>query len=262
MEPNTRMDVTTLFRHVVRGHYGEVEKMLQEDSSRVNETEKTKYGFKTLLEAAVIRMNVRMVRILLYYGADPNVLTKDGNTPLHLAMITSERPDCQEPAIAIAMLLIRYGADMEITDDQQETPTMSYVMAGLYELTEILLHHGVNINTRDIIGRTALMWAAFHGSEREVALLIQHGADISIKGLDGLNAEQLAFERRDKGECFSDISVNLRDIRKLREARQLNKEKFEKFAMIHGEEEGQRSFVHLLNPDVVQSILEYAQENA
>jgi len=81
--------------------------------------------------------------------------------------------------------------------------------------------------------------------------------DISIEGLDDLNAEQLAFEQADKGECFGEISANLRDIRELREARQLNMEKFDAFAMIH-REEGQQSLVHLLNTDVIQNIREYA----
>ena len=256
------MDRTTLYQRVAHGYYNKVEDMLQQDRSRVNETEKTTYDNKTPLQAAIMRVNVRMVRILLAYGANPNMLTEAGDTPLSEVVSSvcyendqnrkhGDDPRRQEPAINIALLLIQHGVDIEMRcTELQETPLISSVNGGFFELTNILLYHGAKINTRDGVGRTALMWAAFHGSERDVALLVQHGADISIEGLDGLNAEQLAFENADQGESFGEISANLRD-------RRLNMEKFDAFAMIHREEE-QQSLVHLLSTDVIEKIREYA----
>ena len=256
-----QMDRRSLGRRVAHREYGEVEEMLEKDSSCVDETENSPYGNKTPLEQAIIRLNVRMVRIMLSYGANPNMLTEAGDTPLSLVVLSAcygENPYLKEPAIATALLLIRYGADIEMPDaDNQETPLMTSVMGEFFELTKILLYHGANVNTRDISGRTALMWAAFCGSVSEVALLVQHGADISIQGLDGLNAEQLAFEKADKGERFGEISENLRDIRELREARRLNIEKFDAFETINGDE-GHPSLVHLINTDIIQNIREYA----
>ena len=243
--------MTTLYRKIRRGEYGAVEEMLQEDSSRVDATEKTKSGNHIPLEGAVTGPNVRMVRILLNYGANPNVLTEAGDTPLLRAITTSSNnPDRKEAAIATVLLLIEYGADMEIPDTEyQETPLIASVYGDLCEVTKILLSRGVNINTRDITGRTALMWAAFAGSVREVTLLLEHGADISVEGLDGLNAEQLAFQRVDERKCFGEIWAKLHDIRDLRE-------KFDAFEMIH-REEGQQSLVHLLNTDIIEKIREY-----
>ena len=248
------MDRTTLYRRVAHGYYDKVEEMLQKDRSRVNETEKTTYDNKTPLQAAIMRVNVRMVRILLAYGANPNMLTEAGDTPLSGVVLSAcygDDPYRKERAIDIALLLIQHGADIEMRcTEYQDTPLISSVNGGFFELTNILLYHGAKINTRDIVGRTALMWAAFHGSERDVALLVQHEADISIEGLDGFNAEQLAFQKEDQGESFGEISANLRD-------RRLNMEKFDAFAMIHREEE-QQSLVHLLSTDVIEKIREYA----
>jgi len=55
-----------------------------------------------------------MVQLLLSRGFDPNTINQDGNTPLHLAMISS--------AMVSADLLLNFGVDELIKNNMGKTP--------------------------------------------------------------------------------------------------------------------------------------------
>jgi len=48
-----------------------------------------------------------------------------------------------------------------------------------------MLDSGVDINSRDPIGDTALGWAAWHGQLEAIKLLLERGADINVTSVDG-----------------------------------------------------------------------------
>ena len=48
-------------------------------------------------------------------------------------------------------------------------------------LVEMALAAGANIEARDEIGRTSLMWTAFHGASAMVTYLIAQGADVDAR---------------------------------------------------------------------------------
>ena len=58
--------------------------------------------------------NEKMVALLLRNRANPNARIKNGMTALHLAVATHQNGS--------ARLLIRYGADVYLKDDQGRTP--------------------------------------------------------------------------------------------------------------------------------------------
>jgi hypothetical protein len=56
-------------------------------------------------------------------------------------------------------------------------------------------HAGADINAKDVIGRTALLWAAEDCNLSAVNFLIKHGADINVKDPQGKTASMLAIEK-------------------------------------------------------------------
>jgi ankyrin repeat protein len=52
---------------------------------------------------------------------------------------------------------------------------------GHTEVAEVLLARGADVNAKDILGGTALHWAAINGHKETVAFLVANGADLSIR---------------------------------------------------------------------------------
>lgn len=83
-------------------------------------------GGEVLLSQAIGNWNIDMVELLLRNGADPNIKVWEGSL-LHLAIdISVERTknndDILEDDISIIKLLVEYGADISIKDDEGKTP--------------------------------------------------------------------------------------------------------------------------------------------
>jgi ankyrin repeat protein len=61
---------------------------------------------------------------------------------------------------------------------------------------QALLLEGAEVNARDDMGMTALMWASYKGKSGCVKLLVEKGADISLKNKDGSSAIDIASARK------------------------------------------------------------------
>ena len=62
------------------------------------------------------------------------------------------------------------------------------VKAGSREHVELFIKAGIDINSRDKDGSTALMVASERGDVQMAQLLIQNGADVNAKNIDGYTA--------------------------------------------------------------------------
>lgn len=87
--------------------------------------EKDEHGL-TALYYAVDDVKPEVVRMLLSAGANPNVQTRSGNTPLHVIM---QKPDHRslyppEKRDEIVSLLLQQGADVTIANAGGQTPAM------------------------------------------------------------------------------------------------------------------------------------------
>ena len=75
---------------------------------------------------------------------------------------------------------------------------------GHYEVTELLVKHGANVNVADLWKFTPLHEAAAKGKYEIVKLLLKHGADPTKKNRDGATALDLVRE------CDQDVADLLR----------------------------------------------------
>ncbi|WP_265022323.1 ankyrin repeat domain-containing protein [Wolbachia endosymbiont (group B) of Ischnura elegans] len=93
-------------------------------------------------------------------------------------------------------LMINEGADIEAKDNKGRTPVLFAIYLGKWHIVHLLINKGANIDAKDNIGRTPLHWAARNGHLSIVQHLIEKGANLSIKDNDGKTPLDLA---RDKG---------------------------------------------------------------
>jgi len=124
-------------------------------------------GGQTPLPSAIMCNNVGMIEILIQGGANVNIRTQLGSTPLHLIAgmpvdtATANGETIETMSIAdqceVATLLLDKGADINapLTEDGV-TPLMLAVQGQKYELVKLLLERDAQINLQDSEGYNAL----------------------------------------------------------------------------------------------------------
>jgi ankyrin repeat protein len=125
---------------------------------------------------AVRAQNVGRVEILLNSGADPNIRTSY-NGPLHDA--------ARIGSAELATILIKAGADVELSGFGGVRPLHSAALAGQAKVVSLLLENGAKVDVRDNTGRTPLL-SFMSGNVADVSTLIallESGADPNL--LDG-----------------------------------------------------------------------------
>ena len=81
-------------------------------------------------------------------------------------------------------ILLKYNANVDERDFDNDTCLHIAAYCGHYEITKILLQHGVDINRKGSNGGTPLMIAVRIGKIKIVKQLLQHNADVHIKDND------------------------------------------------------------------------------
>ncbi|XP_065108747.1 ankyrin repeat and SOCS box protein 16 [Paramisgurnus dabryanus] len=140
-------------------------------------------GGRTALHDACSGAHHICVRLLLDHGADPDVLSVDGNAPLHLCN-AMETYQCAEH-------LVTSGALVNVTQqDSGLTPLHVACRKGLEDHVELFLSNGGDVTAQSQEGETPLN-AACAGAERPaevgrylriVQKLLEAGADAQTAG--------------------------------------------------------------------------------
>ena len=116
-----------------------------EDGADPNEQDE--YGLTPLALAIIENQDVEIVRVLIDAGADVNLPTTEGVTPLHRA--TNSDP-------AVVELLVEAGADVNARNASGELPIHNIARDGTLENAGALLRAGAEANAVDDSGRTPL----------------------------------------------------------------------------------------------------------
>jgi len=146
-----------------------------------------------------------IMRALLDAGADPNLTTDDGTTPLMVAAglgRSTFTPGRQRGTRSLGAeeavkTLVEAGVDVNATNEGDFTALHGAAFRGLNEVIEYLVAHGANINARDFRGRTPFRLAEgskqsfqFQAWPETAAVLKQLGANTRL-GVPGTVQERL-----------------------------------------------------------------------
>ncbi|KAJ7319235.1 ankyrin repeat-containing domain protein [Mycena albidolilacea] len=124
--------------------------------------------YPTVLHLAVAdRRDAELTRMLLVYGADPNIKDGTDRTPLQAASLHGDLP--------IARLLLAHGADPNIKGGEYSTALQAASHAGHLQIVQLLLESGADVNTPGQKYRSALEAASNSGHMEIVELLREHG---------------------------------------------------------------------------------------
>jgi ankyrin len=121
------------------------------------------------------------MRLLLAHGADPNLPTLAGTTPLMAAAgvgwtVGQTYTESPKALIDAVLLCLELGADINATNSMGLTALLGAANRGFNDMIEVLVRHGARLDVQDKEGRTPLRWAegvflASVGAERKPATI-------------------------------------------------------------------------------------------
>ncbi|NWV13140.1 RN5A ribonuclease, partial [Ptilonorhynchus violaceus] len=181
-------------------------KLLLERGSHVNEQDYN--GFTAFMEAAWYGKE-EALRFLFSQGAEVNLrrVPSEEKVKLHKGGATALMDACKERRFpAVRMLVLEMGADVNIRDNGDENALIHALKKGSdkkrYEsavsIVRFLLEHGVDVQSKDECGKTALILAVeMESPELVTALLEKEEIDIDDADEEGNTALMVAVKKSD-----------------------------------------------------------------
>lgn len=140
---------------------------------------------ETTLTMAAFTGQAEIVKRLLDLGADPLLRNEGGYSPIHLA---AERGD----ANVVAMLIDHGGYNEERTRLGRTTPLELAAQQGRLGVLRGMAEKGVDLDTRNDMGMTALHMAVLYKRPDSVYALLSLGANPDIRDKDDRTAEDMS----------------------------------------------------------------------
>ena len=140
------------------------------------------YMKSTPLYMAAFGGHKEVVKLLLHAGANPNMGTSLGRSPLHAAAESSRRRDVAKVRRSrdVAKVLLDGGAEPDRKDSRGDTPLHVAAVNGYQHLVKLLLERGADPTKEDEAGRNALALASRRGHKDTVKIITCHL--LSIRG--------------------------------------------------------------------------------
>ena len=185
--------MTPLFAAMAGGHL-QTAKLLRHNGAEVNIHSD---NGETPLHSAAWHGDLELVRVLLDYNVDVYALDPRNWTAIHKA---SHGPFSDFPVTPhydprlsdVTRLLLEHGADINARVEDGRTPLHVAAENGRVEVVRVLHEHGANIGAEDDEGRTPLHLAANYGDVETVHVLLEYGANIGAKSNQGRTPLHLA----------------------------------------------------------------------
>jgi ankyrin repeat protein len=143
---------------------------------------------ETALRLAVANNDIATVRFLIDKGANPNVQTRAGLTPL-------SRAAGQGYNAILKILLDIPGIDVDLQDNDGNTPLRLATVNNQTESVKLLLEKSANPNIQNNDGNTPLIRAVAQGYTEITKLLLQARANPDIRNNALMTAADFAVER-------------------------------------------------------------------
>ncbi|GMH47663.1 hypothetical protein TL16_g00116 [Triparma laevis f. inornata] len=158
--------------------YGMMDAAREGDAERVKamlmrglDINATDYDHRTTLHLACAEGNLKVVELLIAEGANVHAIDRYGNNGLHYAVVNNHS--------LIADLLSRNGA--ELNYKREADVICGAAGVGNMDRIRVLVKYGIDVNSGDFDGRTALHLASSEGNLRVVELLLSMEADVNKK---------------------------------------------------------------------------------
>ncbi len=130
-------------------------------------------GGVTLIQGAAAMGHKNAMNILLERGADVNAKSDRGETPLYFGV--------QQGKTEIVEWLLSHGAQTQGKLEESGRNLLHLAtLNGYADIAEFLVDNGVDIDTTDNWGKTALQYAEKYGHKKIATLLKTHGADVTL----------------------------------------------------------------------------------
>src|SRR3990167_4169429 len=162
------------------------------DGEKVNLNAVDRYG-QTPLYIASAEGYSEIVTELLSAGADPNITSNVGFTPLAVSSFKTGRLK-----MVIELLFPPdggKGTDPNIADGDNRTPLLWASYYGRLDVVKVLIRAGADPNIANKDGRIPLYWASHDGHLEVIKVLLRAGADPSGANKYGRIPQNQAFVR-------------------------------------------------------------------
>jgi hypothetical protein len=169
----------------------------------------------TPLHLAVKYQNKDLLEMLLDNGANINVKSITGMTPLHLAALDNENKGIFE-------MLLDKGADVNVKTTTGLTPLHLTARNRNEKFSKMLLDKGANINVQSSDGSTPFMLVVEYAADNDLSFdyyekilnfLIDNNANINIKNKRGMSPFYVAIDKRGRNtwHYLLDNGANIKD---------------------------------------------------
>ena len=193
---NTISDTATALNLAVSEGCGlEIVKILLQYGADPNISCKGKTSIQEITFKKVFNLDI--LHELLKYGAKINHLDEDGHSPLIDICGKSQNVDAIK-------LLIYYGADVNLKNQDGESPLHTAAYMTNVEVMEILLKHGADSRYLDSERKSPLHLLSKNDENysieivlKAILLLSEYGIDINAQDIDGKTSLHMAVQKGD-----------------------------------------------------------------
>ncbi|EAY02659.1 hypothetical protein TVAG_253100 [Trichomonas vaginalis G3] len=141
------------------------------------------------LSYALLGKQYEAAKLLLSKGADPSNINSKGESEIFVCIRNNNLEGCQ--------ILVDNGCD--VNTPHKEIPLIHAIKKSKFDIVKLLsIYENCNINIKDELGKTPLMYAATNSSVEIVSFLLSKGANINE--IDNSNISALIYSVKNKNE--------------------------------------------------------------